>query len=73
MGRLPRDDRRDAILDSINDWWDSHGRGPTYRELADAIGVGSVSCVRHHLRILAEAECVTWRRCARGTLRVVQW
>ena len=69
-GRPHRDDRRDAILACIADSWAEHGRGPTYREIAERAGPASETGVGYHLRILAEAGCIE-RGSRPGLLRVV--
>lgn len=73
MGRPHRDDRRDAALACIEASWQRHGRGPTYRELAEAMGLRSVSGAVYHVRVLLAAGCVTSRSRTPRTLRVVEW
>jgi SOS-response transcriptional repressor LexA len=71
-GRPPRDDRRDAILDFIADWWLDHDHGPTYREIAEGLGFATASCAGYHVRILAEAGVVAYDPKTPRTLRAVE-
>lgn len=72
MPRPHLDDRRDAILAFIADSWAVRGRGPTYQEIAEGVGMRSKSSVGYHLGILAEAGCIESTVGQAGSLRVVE-
>jgi SOS-response transcriptional repressor LexA len=68
----PADERRDAILAFIDDWWREHGQGPLYREIAEGVGLATAASVMHHVRILAAGGCVELDRHTPRTIRVVE-
>ena len=45
-------DTRDKIMAFIILYFDHHGYAPSYREIADGIGMKSTSSIYHHLKIL---------------------
>lgn len=52
---MERNDTGRRILEYLTDYIDTHGYGPTVREIAEAAGLRSTATVHYHLRRLAQA------------------
>ena len=46
--------RQRGVLEAIESFWESRGYPPTLREIAEAVGLASVSSVSHHLACLED-------------------
>src|ERR1022692_3525821 len=51
--------RRQEILDFIGESTERRGYSPSMREIADAVGLKSVSTVSHHFKVLEKTGHVT--------------
>lgn len=60
-----------AMLDFIAAFVDSHGYGPTIREMQNGLGISSVSVVNYRMHILKRAGRLTWQEGLNRTVRVV--
>src|ERR1017187_7077456 len=58
-GSHPLTPRRQKILDFIGESMERRGYSPTLREVADAVGLKSVSTVSHHFKVLEQAGYLT--------------
>lgn len=60
---------RRAIVEAVLDYWDEHGYGPTYPELAEATGLNEHT-VKRHVAALLEDGTLTRTKNRHGSLRV---
>lgn len=64
--------RREAVLDFVRWYIEKRGYPPTLREIADAVGLRSVSCAWYHLFQLHKQFKVEWEYGKVRTLRVLE-
>jgi repressor LexA len=54
--------RQEAALDMIVGYFLEHKRGPTFREVGTAMGIGSTNGVHDHLKALEKKGYIVWNR-----------
>ena len=52
------DERREAIVLFIREYWDTFGISPSVDEIAQGVGLASKTAARHHLAVLSEQGLV---------------
>lgn len=66
------DARRDAIVAFVAEHWRVKGWAPTMAEIAEAVGLRSVSTVHRHVQLLIDGGVLARQRGSQGSLRVVE-
>lgn len=59
-----------ALMSYIHDYTATNGYSPTYREMADSIGVSSTQTVFRYLNILRNQGAVSWQDNKSRTVRI---
>lgn len=73
MAPQPRGDaRRDAILAFVEKYCDTHGFGPSMREIAAGVGLRHASSAIYQVRLLVAAGCLSEVPGLPRTIRVVE-
>ena len=62
MIRMTGNERKNEILLFVNRFNDVNGYSPSYREIADAVGLKSVSTVAHYVKQLEKDGRLIQRR-----------
>lgn len=65
------DPKYQAMLEFIVTFVDSHGYGPTIREMGDELGISSTSVVSYRMHILQREGRLTWEEGRSRTVRVI--
>ncbi len=60
------------MFDAIGQWFVDHDYSPSYRDLAERVGVSSISSVARTLNLLREKGYVDWSEKAKRTLRLLK-
>lgn len=66
------DRRRDAVLEFVAEFWETHGYGPSMREIATGIGITHPSGAAYHVRILIEGGCLSRIEGIARSIRVIE-
>lgn len=66
------DERREAIMQFIRDYWDEFGIAPSMQEITEGVGLNSKTATRHHLLILAEEGRVSSQQGKYRSIRVTE-
>lgn len=64
-------DRRRAILRFVRTYVRKNSIPPSFQEIAEGVGLGSRTAVRHHLDILRDEKWVNWTEGKYRSLRVI--
>jgi repressor LexA len=71
-GNRAGEERRQAILDFHRSFEEEHGYSPSQREIADAVGLSSISTVSYHLPVMEQSGELTRapRRARSGVVKL---
>ena len=63
------EERREAIIMFLRQYWDTFGISPSVEEITQGVGLASKTAVRHHLAVLSEQGVVV---CTPGKYRSIR-
>lgn len=64
--------RQREVLSAIAEFQNVRGYSPSIRELADVLGLDSVSTVHRHLEVLKRQGFIAWEPSANRTIRILK-